>query len=243
MSKKQPEQPVRGRSNKVKIFSCALILVAAVFIGIFINGVTAGSRFENEISAINIAFASNNTKKVDEILDRTVSSGSYAKVERSLKKYVRDLVDNINDINAVAENDVVYSSLEAKYLGENKERLGETISSLTESLKKVNALSTDAEKLYNESDVMNYIEGQDLNEDYRKIFTDNAKAFYGDSDLSANYKNTLKLLKGSIAVEIEAVSFLNERKNDWYVENDELNFKSEDLRNQYIKVLEKVAEN
>ena len=90
---------------------------------------------------------------------------------------------------------------------------------------------------------MNYIEGQDLNEDYRKIFTDNAKAFYGDSDLSANYKNTLKLLKGSIAVEIEAVSFLNERKNDWYVENDELNFKSEDLRNQYIKVLEKVAEN
>ena len=242
MDKKQQGQPTRTRSNKVKIFSCALILVAAVILGVIIDNATAGSRFESEITAINLAFAKNNTKKIDEVLERTVSSGNYAKVEKSLKKYVRDLTDNINGIDEIADSDIVYHSLEAEYLGKHKDKLNDTISELTKASEKVKDLTAAADKLYNEKEVMVYLEDQNLNESYKKLFTDNAKVFYGDNQLRTNYSDTLKLLKGSVAVEIEAVAFLNERKDDWSVENGELNFKNDNLRKQYIQILEKVAE-
>lgn len=241
MSKKQQEQPARARSSKVKVLSCVLILVAAIIAGILIDNATAGSRFESEITAINVAFAGNKTEKINEVLGRTVSSGSYAKVEKSLKKYVRDLIDNMNDINAVAESEVVYNSLEAGYLEENRDKLSNTLSELAKTSEKVKALTTDAEKLYNEAGAMTYIEDQDLSESYKGLFVDNAKAFYGDDSLRNNYIDTLKLLRSSVDVEIEAITFLNEHKDDWYVQDDQLKFRDDNVRKQYIGILEKVA--
>ena len=103
--KKQQEQRVRSRSNKVMVISCVLGLIAAVFVGLLINNATAGTRFENEITAINDAFSSGDAQKINEVLGRTVSTGDYAKVETSLKNYVNDLVKNINGIEEIANNE------------------------------------------------------------------------------------------------------------------------------------------
>lgn len=234
-------QQARARSNKVKLFTGALILVAAVFIGILINNATASSRFESEIAAINIAFASKDEKKVAEVLDRTVSSGNYAKVEMGLKQYVGDLIDNINSIDDVAGNGVVYDSLEASHLDKNKDNLDTTISELEEAARRVEVLAADTEKLYSETGAMEYVKDKGLNESYEKLFADNVKAFYDDENLRANYTNTLTLLKGSIKVEIEAVIFLKEHKTGWEIKDGKLHFLDDNLAKQYKDILESVA--
>lgn len=240
---KQQEQRTRGRSSKVMAISCVLGLIAAVFIGLLINNATAGTRFESEIIAINDAFSSGNQQKIDEVLSRTVSAGNYARVETSLKSYVSDLVKNINGIKEVTDNEAVYDSLEGEYLAKNIDKLDETIATLTEASKKVDTLTEDAKKLYDEESVKTYVSDQNLGENYTKLFVENAKLFYDDASLRDDYNNTLSLLRGSIKVEIEAIEFLKNHKSDWKIVNGRLEFKNDNISKQYTKILEKVANN
>ena len=240
MSQKQEAQ-VRGRSNKVMIFTCALVLVAAVIVGLIINNMTAGSRFENEVVAINAAFSSGDDQKIDEVLKRTMSSGNYAKVESSLKSYVGDLSRNINQIKEITDNETVYNALDSEYIEKNIDKLDETIATLKDVSSKVDTLTTDAKKLYSENDVKAYIEDKNLGEGFRNLFFENAKVFYEDEDLRNNYDNTLKLLRGSVKVEIEAITFLKDHKADWEIKDNKLNFKNDNISKQYTKILEKVA--
>lgn len=240
MSKQQQTQ-VRGRTNKVMLFTCALILVAAVAAGIIINNATSGSRFENEIVAINDAFTKGDDKKINEVLDRTMSTGEYAKVEKSLKSYVGDLFKNINEINELSDNDAIYNSLEGEYLAKNIDKLDGTVAELKDASAKIDVLTTDAKKLYNEESVREYIKEQNLDENYTKLFIDNAKLFYEDEDLRDNYNNTLKLLSKSIKVEVEAVEYLNKNKSGWKIENKQLVFTDDAVAKKYNEILNKVA--
>ena len=176
MSQKQEAQ-VRGRSNKVMIFTCALVLVAAVIVGLIINNMTAGSRFENEVVAINTAFSSGDDQKIDEVLKRTMSSGNYAKVESSLKSYVGDLSRNINQIKEITDNETVYNALDSEYIEKNIDKLDETIATLKDVSSKVDTLTTDAKKLYSENDVKAYIEDKNLGEGFRNLFFEMQRYF------------------------------------------------------------------
>ena len=240
MSKQQQTQ-VRGRTNKVMLFTCGLILVAAVAAGIIINNATSGSRFENEIVAINDAFSKGDDKKINEVLDRTMSTGEYAKVEKSLKSYVGDLFKNINEIDELSDNEAIYNSLEGEYLSKNIDKLDGTVAELKDASAKIDVLTTDAKKLYNEESVREYIKEQNLDENYTKLFIDNAKLFYEDEDLRNNYNSTLKLLSKSIKVEVEAVEYLNKNKSGWKIENKQLVFTDDAVAKKYNEILNKVA--
>ena len=237
---KQQDQ-TRGRSNKVMIFSCALGIVAAMIIGVMINNATAQSRFEKEIVAVNEAFSACDSQKISEVLDRTVSSGDYAKVEKSIKKYVGDIMKNINDIEEIAESEAVYNSLEGKYLEKNRDKLEATISELDKASKKIEALTSDYKKLYSEESVKGYIEGQDLSDSYSALFSENAKLFYDDKDLHNDYDSMLKVVADTIRVEAKAIDYLNKNKSAWKIVDGSISFTSSDVAAKYNDILQSVA--
>ena len=237
---KQQDQ-TRGRSNKVMIFSCALGIVAAMIIGVMINNATAQSRFEKEIVAVNEAFSAGDSQKISEVLDRTVSSGDYAKVEKSIKKYVGDIMKNINDIEEIAESEAVYNSLEGKYLEKNRDKLEATISELDKASIKIEALTSDYKKLYSEESVKGYIEGQDLSDSYSALFSENAKLFYDDKDLHNDYDSMLKVVADTIRVEAKAIDYLNKNKSAWKIVDGSISFTSSDVAAKYNDILQSVA--
>ena len=237
---KQQDQ-TRGRSNKVMIFSCALGIVAAMISGVMINNATAQSRFEKEIVAVNEAFSAGDRQKISEVLDRTVSSGDYAKVEKSIKKYVGDIMKNINDIEEIAESEAVYNSLEGKYLEKNRDKLEATISELDKASKKIEALTSDYKKLYSEESVKGYIEGQDLSDSYSALFSENAKLFYDDKDLHNDYDSMLKVVAATIRVEAKAIDYLNKNKSAWKIVDGSISFTSSDVAAKYNDILQSVA--
>ena len=237
---KQQDQ-TRGRSNKVMIFSCALGIVAAMVIGVIINNATAQSRFEKEIVAVNEAFSAGDSQKISEVLDRTVSSGDYAKVEKSIKRYVGDIMKNINNIEEIAESEAVYNSLEGKYLEKNRDKLEATISELDKASKKIEALTSDYKKLYNEESVKGYIDGQDLSDSYSALFSENAKLFYDDKDLHNDYDSMLKVVADTIRVEAKAIDYLNKNKSAWKIVDGSISFTSSDVAAKYNDILQSVA--
>jgi len=238
---KNQQSRAHGRSNKIMLLTGALAIVAAAIIGLNISNANANSRFEDEMNAINSAFSSGNDQKINEVLNRTVSSGDLAQVETSLKNYVGDLIANINQIKEVADDDSIYGALEAEHLAKNSNNLGETIASLNNASDKITTLSADAEKLYGESGANSYVADKNLSDEYRQLYTKSAKTFYADNDLSKDHNNTLDLLHSTIKVEIEALSFLNSHKSEWTVKNNKLVFKNDGVANEYAKILERVA--
>ena len=241
MSKQQPAKR-RGRSNKVMVFTCVLALIGAVIVGAIINNATAGKRFQGEIETINKVFSTSKNDNIEQVLGRTVSSGNYAKVEKSLKSYLLDLYHNITEIDELADNEAVYSALEGAYLAKNRDNLNTTVTELDKAEKQLKTLSDQYKVLYNEEGVMTYISQQNLNEEFTSLFKDNARVFYEDEKVKNNYESMLKLLKSSIAVEKEAVDFLNNHKSSWEIKNNQLKFSDTSVSKKYDKILEKVAD-
>ena len=240
MSKKQ--ETGSRRSNKIMLISCGLAMVAALIIGVIINNATAGTRFENEMVAMNVAFTDGKEQKIDEVLNRTVSAGDYAKVEKSLKSYVNDLYKNITDIKSIADSEAVYDALDGKFLKKNRDKLDTVVGTLKEANTKVEKLSNDYERLYSENGVMEYTKDQNLNEDFSKLYIENAKAFYTDDDLRKDYNSTLNVMMATIKVEIEAVEYLKNHLSDWETKDGEMKFKNSNTEKAYYKILQKVAD-
>ena len=240
MSKQQRGQ-MRSRPSKVMVLSCILGLVAAMVIGVVINNVTAESRFEKEIVAVNKVFSGRDSKKISEVLERTVSSGDYAKVERSLKSYVGDLTNNLGEIEDIMESETIYNSLEGKYLEEHRDNLGATIAELDEAAEKIKALTAEYKKLYNEEKVKEYIKDQGLGENYTALFIENAKLFYEDSDVHQSYDSMLDVLADTIRVEAKALDFLNKNKSAWTVKSGSISFTNSGAASTYNEILQSVA--
>ena len=240
MSKKQ--ESGSRRSNKIMLISCGLALVAALIIGVIVNNVTSRTRLESEMLAINDAFTDGKEQKIEEVLARTVSAGDYAKVEKSLKSYVGDLYKNIIDIKSIADSEAVYDALDGKYLKKNREKLDVVVNELKDADTSIKRLSGDYERLYSEDGVMEYTKKQNLDENFSKLFIENAKIFYDDDNLRKDYNSTLNVMSATIKVEIEAVEYLKNHLFDWEIKDDELKFKNSDTEKAYYKILQKVEE-
>ena len=240
MSKKR-QKSERKFPSKVIIFSCILGLIAVAVVGVAIINSVAESRFVDEMAAADEAFSSGDNKKIEEIVNRTVSSGDYAKIEKALKSYIGDVIANINGIDEVSNSEAVSKSLEGEYLGKNRNNLGAVISQLKEASGKVDSLTADYKKLYNEESVKDYIKDQNLNENFTALFTENAKLFYDDKDLRNDYESMLKVLSDTIHAEIKAVEYLDKNKSSWKIENNEILFMNSAAANAYSEILQSVA--
>ena len=240
MSKKQDTGS--RRSNKIMLISCGLAMIAALIVGVIINNATAESRFEGEMVAMNDAFSAGKVQKIDEVLNRTVSAGDYAKVEKSLKSYVGDLYKNITDIKSIADSEAVYDALDGKYLKKNRDKLATVVSELKDANTQVEKLSNDYERLYSEDGVMDYAKDQSLNENFSKLYHENAKIFYDDDDLRKDYNSTLNVMAATIKVEIEAVEYLKNHLSDWEIKDGAIKFKNSNTEMAYYKILQKVEE-
>lgn len=235
MNRQEQKERGRLRKNTVTIISGILIVIVAIVVGLMINASTAQERFTNEIVAVNLAFDSGNTERIDEVLNRKVSSGDYGKVEESLKHYLRDLVDNMNNINTLSNQDDLIMALDGKYLAKTKDELGNVKTKLEEASGKAQEYRTQYEKLYSEDGAMSYLP-EGLEENYRSLFRENASEFFDDEDLKENYHDMVALLNGALLMEIDAIGYLDSNKSDWHIADDELVFETPSVKNGYEKI-------
>lgn len=172
-------------------------------------------------------------------LNKTVTTGEVFKVERAYKNWLRDYLKTINEIDEFYE-----------VLGKGELISEETIvadgksfttlrSTLNAYSNKLDNLRDKFNNLSDEDYVIKYYnkDGSALYEDYFLEIIGDIRQTQEEQEISTNLKNSSKYLK-----EVKAIyDFLSDNQNHWEIKKNTLYFDSEDLMNQYKKLVNNVV--
>ena len=198
-------------------------------------------KLNKEVEEIsNIANATEfNEEAYKKHLNKTVTTGSIFKVERAYKNWLRDYLKTINEIEEF------YTILGKGELISEETIIadGKSFTTLRSTLNAYsNKLDNIRDKYNNLSDedyVLKYYnkDGNALYEDYFLEIIGDIRQTQEEQEVSTSLRNSSKYLK-----EVKAIyDFLSDNQNHWEIKKNTLYFDSQELLNEYKKLVDKVV--
>ena len=231
-----------------KIF-IGLGLLVTIFVGAIIYLVVMELKQEEILKNEIIVLTSKDLEKDD--FDMVIKTkGDYAYIERSIKKYYKDLSDNIKEINIYLQDDdlrEVLSPIKLKENGPNFTNQYELINNakygLIKALKNVSSLCSD-EYVKNLLDKDKFSDSADV--DYlMNLYKD---FMYTDKDLENMAKLKVEMselannMKNYLDKELEILDLLSKNSKVWKIENDKLYISDENVMNNYNNLYKDLME-
>lgn len=229
---------------KKKILKTILVIIILLVIGIgyvIYIGVKQGKKLANEFQEMSNLISEENIDfdSIDDILDRTVTTGDLAIFEDAFKSYFRELFENAKKVHEVANDDKMsYLFTPENYTKDGKDFVetrnyrNTTRKTLEECKAKINELST-------EEKIMSYIENKGLN----SIYIDLYKKEFAEVIVKEDFYNTVEIaLDGQILLidsSQSIIKFLVDNKENWEMQGEYIVFDNEDLTNQYNQLIDK----
>ena len=198
-------------------------------------------KLNKEVEEIsNIANATEfNEEAYKKHLNKTVTTGAIFKVERAYKNWLRDYLKTINEIEEF------YTILGKGELISEETIIadGKSFTTLRSTLNAYsNKLDNIRDKYNNLSDedyVLKYYnkDGNALYEDYFLEIIGDIRQTQEEQEVSTSLRNSSKYLK-----EVKAIyDFLSDNQNHWEIKKNTLYFDSQELLNEYKKLVDKVV--
>lgn len=233
--------------SKIKIFVIVVIVLGVC--GVFAHYAFSVSKDLKEENLIKEEFSKimelnkdkeANKEEIDNILARTVTSGSYSKVENASKEYLRDLYNYIDNINyLVSSENVNYLSIDnikadmGNDFSNSKQNIADTKSQISDNINKLIDILT------NETVIMSYLDIAKLNDYYINFYRD----LVLDNGIDAEYiNNKYGYLIERLNIYEKALDFLAANKKHWSIsdkisENPTIMFDNSDLMAEYQAIV------
>ena len=186
--------------------------------------------------------------KISEVLNRTITKGDCAKVEKALKEYVKAEYEETKKIRNILENEKIYNVLTPENYKNDGPEFEESLKYIEDSKNTIKEASENLIILMSEEEKLKYIEKQKFNDSTDKDYYLN---FYKElinvdenankTDMENMNKSTSDVISFLDSME-EILEFLKENKNEWNVENNELVFTSEKLSDEFNNLIDKLGE-
>lgn len=226
---------------KKKIIIAIIVIVIAV-IGVLgymvISDLGQEEKLNQEFSEIaDLSNAENiNTDELNKRLDRTVTTGDYAKVEVALKSYLKDTLKISEGIMNVLNDERITNLLtldnyknDGTEFTESKKFIEDTRGQLEDDKNKLSELLT-------KEKAMSYIENEKLDsyyvDIYEKEFAEEI-ATIDDESLEKSLDEIIEILNISEKV----LNLLSENPNSWTLTDENIVFSNESLANQYDELI------
>lgn len=226
---------------KKKIIIAIIVIVIAV-IGVLgymvISDLGQEEKLNQEFSEIaDLSNAENiNTDELNKRLDRTVTTGDYAKVEVALKSYLKDTLKISEGIMNVLNDERITNLLtldnyknDGTEFTESKKFIEDTRGQLEDDKNKLSELLT-------KEKAMSYIENEKLDsyyvDIYEKEFAEEI-ATIDDESLEKSLDEIIEILNISEKV----LDLLSENPNSWTLTDENIVFSNESLANQYDELI------
>jgi len=232
--------------SKKKIFIIALVLiitVGAVVGGIFIDNQTKKEdALKNEIAEVNKLLLSENRdeNKVNELLERTISNGEYAKVEKAAKKYLKDSITSLDDLLDLLKDEKITNMLSIDNYKKDGPEFNDSLSYLNTYRKKLNTVSNSFLWFVDREKINEYIKNQNLNEENEKLLRELLVTEEGLDEEYASIVESVEMVKDLLNKEESVLKFLKENKNDWVIKKKKMMFSTDKLLKKYQELINEV---
>lgn len=230
---------------KKKIIIAIIVIVIAV-IGVLgymvISDLGQEEKLNQEFSEIaDLSNAENiNIDELNKRLDRTVTTGDYAKVEVALKSYLKDTLKISEGIMNVLNDERITNLLtldnyknDGTEFTESKKFIEDTRGQLEDDKNKLSELLT-------KEKAMSYIENEKLDsyyvDIYEKEFAEEI-ATIDDESLEKSLDEIIEILNISEKV----LNLLSENPNSWTLTDENIVFSNESLANQYDALINSIG--
>ncbi len=233
---------------KKKIIIIILVIVAiiaAVFGYMVISDMQQENKLDKEFTEIadlmNFDKGIDDTTK-DEInkkLDRTVTKGDYAVVEKALKSYLKDFFGNASEIMDTINDDTITNLLtvenyksDGKDFTESKEYISSTRQKLEDCKEKLSELLT-------KEKAMSYIENKNLDSYYVDIYEKEFADEIDSEDHSA--QDSIDELVQLLNTSEDILNLLSDNQSSWEIDGDSIVFTNEGIKNKYDELVDSIG--
>lgn len=224
----------------------AVVVIVALIIGVLgymvIFDMGQEDKLKTELSEIN-DLANAETIDMDEInkrLDRTVTTGDYAKVEEAFKSYLKDSFDNSIEIANLINDEKITTLLTAdnyktdgKDFTESKNYISTTRQKLEECKEKYSEYMT-------KEKAMSYIEDKGLDSYYVDLYE---QEYVGDMDSAKDttVEDSIDEIISLLDTSEKVLNLLSNNQDTWNVEGDNIVFSNDSIRNQYDELINSIG--
>lgn len=235
----------KEKNSKKKILITIGIIVA-ILVGLVAYGVVTDLYQEKKLKKeLDYLYEITNKedydeKEIDKILNRTVTTGDYKKVEVAYKKYTKDCFTILTDITSVLGNDrLAYVLTAENYQEDGKDfiKTKEYLKSAKETLQKS---MTKYNEYFTEEKAMSYLD-KALDDYYIDFYKDEVVGNLERDEEDEKLFDSLNSIIDLINAEEEVIHFLIENKDNWQVENGSITFTTDALIDKYNMLLEAVS--
>lgn len=235
----------KEKNSKKKILITIGIIVA-ILVGLVAYGVVTDLYQEKKLKKeLDYLYEITNKedydeKEIDKILNRTVTTGDYKKVEVAYKKYTKDCFTILTDITSVLGNDrLAYVLTAENYQEDGKDfiKTKEYLKSAKETLQKS---MTKYNEYFTEEKAMSYLD-KALDDYYIDFYKDEVVGNLESDEEDEKLFDSLNSIIDLINAEEEVIHFLIENKDTWQVENGSITFTTDALIDKYNMLLEAVS--
>lgn len=230
--------------KKVIIIVAVVIAVLAIIIGGFAYFMASDLKQEEklatEMTELNELLNKEDFDKnlIKERLDRIITKGDYALVEKSCKQYLSDVFNVSQKIADTLSNDSISKLLSIENYKTDGPEFNNTKKYIAETKQTLAELKDNYYELLTEEKVMSYINDKGLDSYYTDLYN---KEVIGDLENERNDKTVDEAMNGIITLldSVEKIiDFLIENKNAWQVDGESLAFTSDSALNKYNELLE-----
>lgn len=225
-------------STRKKFFFVFLFIILDAFLitGFFvIRDATMVNVIDNEtdkLASLDLA--------TDRFNIKVKTKGKYGKVEDNMKSYLDDVALSLQKTLLVVKNPELTKILSFENYKNDGPDFTKSLSFLEKSSNDFNTNIDSILKRLEDKSIKNYGK-KNIDEDYyRKLFNQ----FMLRDDMKEKYNKTSLLLKESktninhiFEISYQTLTFLVNHKDEWQLENNEIQFKTDELMNQYNSLI------
>ena len=197
-----------------------------------------------EIDMINkITAGSYNQEEIDQVLNRTETTGDYAVVEKAIKKYMKDYIDMSSGITETMNQINLNAILSEENVNNDKPDFVNTKTKLSDAKIKLEEYKTNSTNFLTEEKIKSYLsDSETISEEARNFYnTELAKMTEEDKEVISQLDSTFTLANNIIAKEEAIIDFLITNKNAWELKNGAISFDTADKAEGYNALINELV--
>ncbi len=239
-----------SKKKKITIVVVTVFILIAAVAGAFalimqkqtdqFNDVMAEVSQINELT--NQEYTANiDREKLNELLERRVSGGKYGQVEDAFKNYMTDLYAIVYDATDAAGDEAFSTFLSPN----NIEQDGPAFDNSRKTAEElITRLETDKEKyteMVTANAVDSYSQRAGLEGKYKEMYDTILSAHKTSGEDPDQFVSSIDSNLSDLAVLNDIFDFLGENKDNWYLEDGKIIFRTEELYNNYADLTGKLS--
>ena len=220
-----------------------ILIIVGVIVLIMIAGIlylVALDEKQNELLTEELAkiesyaqSGDSNNEELQAILNRTVTTGDYAKIEKACKQYLTDILDKQEKIKQILEDEKLTKILSVENYQVDGPEFVSTKEYITTTRTNLNQYTEELTQLISEEKILSYAENQGMDstdiEIYRQELTDQINEEELKNELDGSIGEITKILDTAEKV----IDLLIQNKSYWEVEGENIIFDNQQLSDQY----------